>query len=273
MEPQVSATPVSNLSPTIVGLCNRLKSTADGREDSLDSGHTGNTGKQAGPPWANPESAQEQAPLDPEFSAGVSANDYARASNDQLLAAAKSSDHRAFEELSGRYLKSMRKRVYSMVRNPEDTEDVVQDTLLKAYRHLGDFRESCEFSTWITKIATNTALMFLRKRRSRAEASFYQACETDETWTMCDIPDPSPSTERTYARQETVEFMLHAVKRLPPVLRSILEQYHAQEKSLQEAADALGITVPSAKARLFRARRKLRSRLEGRQISFFDACY
>ena len=67
MELQDSGTPLSNFSPTIVGLWNRLKSTADSREDSLGSRHTGNTGKQAGPAWANPESAQEQAPLGPEF--------------------------------------------------------------------------------------------------------------------------------------------------------------------------------------------------------------
>jgi RNA polymerase sigma-70 factor (ECF subfamily) len=167
----------------------------------------------------------------------------------------------------------MRKRVYSIVRNHEDTEDVVQDSLLKAYRHLQDFRESCEFPTWITRIAINTALMLLRKRRSRAEVSFYQGGETDETWTMWDTPDPAPNTERTYARQEALEFVSRAVSHLPPLLRCALEQYHAQEQSLRESADRLAITVASAKSRLYRARRALRSKLEGQHISFFDACY
>jgi RNA polymerase sigma-70 factor (ECF subfamily) len=277
MELQDSVTPLTNPPIPLLGFCDRSNETAEGRKNSLDSGDTlaipSNTGKLAGRVLANPERAQGRASSDHEFSAGLSANDYARASDEQLLAAAKACDGRAFEELSGRYLKVMRKRVYRLVRNPEDTEDVVQDSLLKAFRHLLEFRESCEFSTWITKIAINTALMLLRRRRSRPEVSLHKACETDETWSMWDIPDPSPNTERTCARQEALQFVLRAVNRLPPLLRSAIEQYHAHGQSLPEVAHKLGITVASAKARLFRARRTLRSKLEGQHISFFDGCY
>ena len=73
--------------------------------------------------------------------------------------------------------------------------------------------------------------------------------------------------------QEALAFMSRAVKSLPPLYRSVLEQYHTREKSLQQAADTLGITVASAKSRLFRARRTLRSRLEEQRISILDACY
>jgi RNA polymerase sigma-70 factor (ECF subfamily) len=187
-----------------------------------------------------------------------------------LLTAAKSSDGRAFEELSYRHVGSIRKRVYSIVRNPEDTDDVVQDSLLNAYSHLHKFRESCSFSTWITRIAINTALMLLRKRKSRPEVSLDQSAEADQPWSTWELPDTSPNTERAYAMEEALEIMSRAVKRLPPEYRSVLEQYHAQERSLRETADRLGITIASAKSRLFRARRTLRSRLERRQISSFS---
>jgi RNA polymerase sigma-70 factor (ECF subfamily) len=222
---------------------------------------------------AGPESTATRAFSDDEFSEARWGRDYPRETDDQLLAAAKASDGQAFDELCGRHVGSIRKRVHSMVRNSEDTEDVLQDSLLKAYRHLGGFRESCSFSTWVTRIAINTALMHLRKRKLRREVPFDQVGETDQTWSTSEIPDPSPSTERTYARQETLEVMLRAVNRLPPHYRSLLEQYHAHERPLQEAAGKLGITITSAKARLFRARRTLRSMLERQRLSRFDACY
>ena len=276
MELQDSVTPLTNLPLSLLGDWDQLKNSTDDVEDSVDPEETialhSNTGNQAPRALANSESAQTQASFDDEFSAEQPGTDYARASEDQLLAAAKASDGRAFEELSNKYLRSIRKRVYSIVRNPEDTEDVVQDSLLKAYRHLPEFRQSCDFATWITKIAINTALMLLRKRRSRREVSFNQFGENDEKWSMWDIPDPAPNTEQAYARKETLAFMSRVVNGLPPVYRSVLEQYHAQEKSLRESADKLGITVASAKSRLFRARRRLRSRL-GQQISILDACY
>ena len=219
------------------------------------------------PDRARPESANRRAVLDVEIPPRLSESTYSNASDDQLLKAAKSDDGRAFEELSYRHLGSIRKRVYSIVRNPEDTDDVVQDSLLNAYRHLHKFRESCTFSTWITRIAINTALMLLRKRKSRPQVSLDQGAEVDRQWSTWEVPDPSPNTERAFAMAEAFEIMSLAVKRLRPEYRSVLEQCHTQERSLREAADRLGITVASAKARLFRARRTLRSRLDGRQIS------
>ena len=219
------------------------------------------------PDLACPESANNRAVSDVEIPTPLSESTYANASDQQLLTAAKSSDGRAFEELSHRHLGSIRKRVYRILRNPEDTDDVVQDSLLSAYSHLHEFRGSSTFSTWMTRIAVNTALMLLRKRKSRSEVSLDQGAEADQTWSTWEVPDPSPNTERAYAMEEALEIMSRAVKRLPPPYRSVLEQYHAQERSLREAADKLGITVASAKARLFRARRALRSRLQGCQIS------
>ena len=239
-----------------------------GQETSLPENH----GDALDP--ASLKSANRRVVLDVESQTLPSENpNNGRASEDQLLTAAKSSDGRAFEELSSRHLGSIRRRVYSIVRNPEDTEDVVQESLLRAYRHLHEFRASCSFSTWLTRIAINTALMLLRKRHARCEVSLDRGGEADQAWSTSEIPDPSPDMERAYATQEALESLSRAVKSLPPLYRNVLEQYHAHEKSIREAADKLGITVASAKARLFRARRTLRSRLEARNISTCDVCY
>jgi RNA polymerase sigma-70 factor (ECF subfamily) len=276
MELQHSVTPHPDLSLPLLSLWDRLKSTADNSEafdseDTLD--RHAEAGSHDGPAFDTSATAQQQPSTDQDFSGAQEEIDYLHRSDDQLLAAAKTSDGRAFEVLSGRYVGSIRKRVYRIVRNSDDTEDVVQDSLLKAYRHLQDFRASCGFSTWITRIAINTALMLLRKRKARPEVSFDHVGGVAQTWGTWETPDPSPDTERAYATREALEIMSRAVKTLPPLYRNVLEQYHVQEKSLREAADKLGITVASAKSRLFRARRALRARLEGQRISAFDACY
>jgi len=226
-------------------------------------------GQPQGPQPADP--AIVQLAFNDKSSVPQSRIDYARASDEHLIAAVKSSDGRAFEALCGRHTKSIRSVVYRIVRNSEDTEDVVQDSLLRAYCHLSEFRESCSFSTWITKIAINSALMLLRKRKTRLEVSLVQSGGPDQTEQIWDVPDPSPTTEQRYSRQKTLESMLSAVNRLPAVYRNILEQYHAQEKSLREVADTLGISVASAKSRLFRARRILRLKLRGQRLSISDA--
>jgi RNA polymerase sigma factor (sigma-70 family) len=83
---------------------------------------------------------------------------------------------------------------------------------------------------------------------------------------MWDIADPSSNIECGLATQEALNLLSRAVKGLPPTYRGVLEQYYLQEKSMREAADALGISIPTAKARLFRARRTLRSRLKAKKI-------
>src|SRR6202044_483498 len=93
------------------------------------------------------------------------------ASDDALIIAAQGGDHNAFVELCRRHSAVAKMKIFSIVRNHEDTEDALQDTLLRAYSHLSTFRRSCKFSTWLTAIGVNSALMILRKRRLRKETS------------------------------------------------------------------------------------------------------
>jgi len=277
MESQRSVNTSTNFAPFSgsPGPRERLKSTVVVLRDCSDlrlgpaSADTAQPAEQA---VAAPESAAKQPSIDNEFAPPRTGNDYSCATDEVLVAAAKSSDGRAFEELSGRHVRSIRRTVYRIVRNLEDTEDVMQDSLLKAYCSLPEFKGSCKFSTWITKIAVNSALMLLRRRKARLEASFIRGDAPDQTGQMWEIADPSTNIERGLATHEALNLLSGAVERLPPIYRDVLEQYHLQEKSMREAADTLGISIPTAKARLFRARRTLRSRLKAKKISVFDAC-
>lgn len=193
--------------------------------------------------------------------------------DEQLVASAKASDARAFAELSERYRGLIHKRVYNILLNREDAEDVLQNSLLKASCGLAGFKESCTFSTWITKIGINTARMLLRKRRIRGEISVVQRDGVDETERISDVPDRSHSVDRRYARQETLQFMKRALNGLSPHYKDVLEQFHFEEKSMRDAAEVLGISVASTKTRLFRGRRVLRSKLEGQRIAAVDASW
>jgi len=91
-------------------------------------------------------------------------------SDDELTTAAQGGDQQAFVELCGRHSSMVKNKILRIVRNHEDAEDALQDTLLRAYTRLASFRRSCKFSTWLTTIGVNSALMTMRKRRVAARS-------------------------------------------------------------------------------------------------------
>ena len=198
--------------------------------------------------------------------------EYSRASDGELLVAARGSDGRAFAELCRRHTRSIQMRVFRMLRNREDTEDVVQDAIYSAFVHLQCFRATCAFSTWLTQIAINAALMLMRKRRSRSETSYDQQSDQDQEWPIWEFTDRSPNPEQLYAKRQAIERIAVAVNLLSPRYRDLVQQFHGAEQSLQETAEKMGIKVGAAKSRLLRARLKIRSRLEKQKISFADTC-
>lgn len=199
--------------------------------------------------------------------------EYSQASDDELLAAARSSDGRAFAELCRRHAASIQKRIFRMLRNREDAEDVLQDSIYNAFVHLKCFRGTCRFSVWLTRIAINSALMLMRKRRSRSEISYDQRADQGQESLTWEFPDRSPNPEQICVKRQAIERMSVAVNRLSPRYRDLVQQFHGTEQPLQETAEKLGIKLGTAKSRLLRARLKIRSKLERQRISFADACH
>ena len=161
----------------------------------------------------------------------------------------------------------VKKRIFSIVRSHEDAEDALQDTLLKAYRHLDAFRRTCKFSTWLTSIGTNTALMMLRKRKTRKEGHFDVLNDESRTWDATELVDRSLDPERLHSRHQVILVMAQEVEKLRPNLRSIIEQHYAAECSLEESAKAFDISVGAVKSRLTRGRKTLRLYLRRRGLS------
>ena len=181
---------------------------------------------------------------------------------DELLTlAVKSGNGSAFVELSRRHSKRIQLRIYRILGNWEDTEDALQDSMLKAIKHLDQFRGDCAFSTWLTKIAMNSALMLMRKRRTRSLTSYDRTAETCDAFEPWEFPDHAPSPERLCAGREVQELLCSAIRRLPWPYRTALELYYTGNCSTNEIAQTLGISVGATKSRLLRARKTLRAKL------------
>ena len=182
-------------------------------------------------------------------------------SDDQLLSEAKSGDQQAFTELCLRYRRILMSKIYRIVRHPEDTEDVLQETLLKAYQHLQSFRGACSFSTWLLAIGTNVSLMLLRKRKTLHKNTCDVVAEDGETPVM-EWRDTAPDPEKRYMMYQTSQKVNHAVRRLSPQLRNVLEMYYKSELRLKDAAKLFGVSEGAAKSRILRARHMLRRSLK-----------
>jgi RNA polymerase sigma-70 factor, ECF subfamily len=176
-----------------------------------------------------------------------------------LIMAAKSGDRQAFDELWSRHSKTTFKMAYRITGSQNDAEDVVQDAWLRGYLHLNTFDGRSKFSTWLTRIAINSALGVLRRKRARPEISIeVREGETLQRW---EILDQSKNIEELYARHERIELLRDAISRLHPTLRNIVEIYQTNDRSLKETADIAGISVAATKSRLMWARRILRKTL------------
>jgi RNA polymerase sigma-70 factor, ECF subfamily len=175
-----------------------------------------------------------------------------------LVSAAKSGDTVAFVELSKRHSKMVLRRAYRIVKNWEDAEDVLQESLMRAFLHLKDFEERSSFSSWLTRIAINFALMSLRKKRGHIEISMEVINDDHEIRYRWEPKDPAESPESQCSRREREDLLAGAIRQLPPTLRQVVQLKLIDGRSGEEVSQTLGISVPAAKSRLARAKTALR---------------
>lgn len=182
-------------------------------------------------------------------------------SEDDLITAAQRGDQNAFVELCRRHSAGTKRKIFNILRNHEDTEDVLQDALLRAYTHLTSFRRSCRFSTWLTTIGVNSALMMLRKGKVRGEIYASKCSLNTETPEPLEFEDRAPGPEGIYLKQQTILLVRREIEKLKPSLRSVVSHYYESNCSVEETAMAHEISLGAAKSRLLRGRVRLRSSL------------
>jgi RNA polymerase sigma-70 factor, ECF subfamily len=175
----------------------------------------------------------------------------------ELVAAARSGSAAAFAELREIYATRVYRKLLIITKNREDAEDALQDTFLRAYKALHAFEERSSFYTWITTIATNSALMILRRRRIRSEVSFDRPDETEEEIPVFEFKDNGPSPEHICVYSQRYAHTLRSIGRLQPRLRQVIEMKMNGNCSAREIAQALQISEAAVKSRLSRARARL----------------
>jgi len=174
-----------------------------------------------------------------------------------LVAAAKNGNERAFEVLFKRYQRKTLAVVLRYIRVVEDAEDIVQQSFQQAFVHLCQFQGESSFSTWLTRIAINEALMLLRRQRALHEVPADDSSDREENARHLERPDPGPDPEASYARLERAQILTDALGNLRPGLRRTVELRDLGELSTSETARRMGLSVAGVKARVFHARRKL----------------
>lgn len=184
-----------------------------------------------------------------------------------LVIAAKNGNDRAFETLVERYRGRIIAIALRFTRVEEDAEDAAQLSFQKAYFRLHTFEGKSSFSTWLTRIAINEALMLRRRTRRQRQISIDEhsidghSIEAETGSASLEIQDSRPDPEASCAQGERARILLEAIDKLRPALRKAIELRELTELSTEETAGHLGISVGAVKARLFHGKRELREAL------------
>jgi RNA polymerase sigma-70 factor (ECF subfamily) len=175
------------------------------------------------------------------------------------IALARAGDSEAFRALVERHSRAVYRLAHRMTGNPQDAEDVVQETFLKAYRQLGRFESRANFSTWLHRIAVNCAIDLIRGRRHQEAGHDAADLETLDT---ADDRRVDPSPERLMLSTEVQQQVARAMDGLTPMERAAFVLRHFEGHSIEEISRALGLKANAAKHSIFRAVRKMRLALE-----------
>jgi RNA polymerase sigma-70 factor (ECF subfamily) len=177
-----------------------------------------------------------------------------------LVVAAKNGDEQAFETLFKRYQRKTLAVVLRYTRVVEDAEDIVQQSFYKAFVHLCQFQGESSFSTWLTRIAINEALMFLRRIAAVREVLIDDIRDAESADSL-DIPDSNADPETRCSQREEARILSQAVRNLRPALRTTIMLRELRELSTSETARRMGLSVGTVKGRIFRGKRQLRQKL------------
>jgi RNA polymerase sigma-70 factor (ECF subfamily) len=179
-----------------------------------------------------------------------------------LVHASKNGDVAAFEQLVKRYDRKLLRIAQSVTHNREDSQDAVQEAFLKAYQHLADFREACQFSTWLIRITVNQALIKLRKQRGAGGASLDEDFGDEGDFLPKEVTDWAPNPEQLCWASELRDILRNALEELRcPISRTVFILRDIEGLTIDQTAVALNMTQTAVKARLWRVRLQLREAL------------
>ena len=183
--------------------------------------------------------------------------------DDELVFLAQGGESTAFSELARRHYRYCIGLARKIMRNSADAEDEVQNSFINAFDHLSELERKCAFRSWLSKIVVNQCLQSFRRSRSRRFVSadaFVRFADRNKKCTH-EYADQRKTAEQSLMESETRAEALGQARRLPPLLRNVLELSTLQDLPMTVVCDRLQITSAAARSRLVRARVELRRRL------------
>lgn len=191
----------------------------------------------------------------------VSMHELAR-EDDQLVEEALGGNALSFQLLVERY----QERIFALARHytksAVEVEDIAQDTFLKAYRRLGSFQRQSSFSTWLYRIAVNTALDFLKRTgRSPVQAVEDPELTAAPVGALAGSGVAIAAPDANLRREELARVTQRVLEELPEIFRTVLVLREFEDLSYQEMAEVLGISIGTVESRLFRARARFKEAL------------
>jgi RNA polymerase sigma-70 factor, ECF subfamily len=178
----------------------------------------------------------------------------------EVLADARNGDRDAMAELFRRYYPSSIRIARGVLRSEDECLDVVQSAYLSAFQKFDSFREEASFKTWLTRIVVNQCLMHLRRLTRRRSLLSLDNPGYGEG--ELPVPDRTPNPEELASTAEVGKALKDAAARLPKHIRDVFTRCSIRELSLEDTAQARGLTVANTKTRMFRARSRMRVELK-----------
>jgi RNA polymerase sigma-70 factor (ECF subfamily) len=180
---------------------------------------------------------------------------------EMLIQRIRNGEHGLFYELIRPYERRVYSAAFAILRNEADAEDVAQEAVLKAFKHLRQFRAEARFGTWLTQITINQARMWRRKEHADRMEPIVDRQDEEGNYTPRDFADWREVPLETLERKEVRQKLAEALASLGEKYRETFVLRDMQQLSIEEAAKALGISTASVKTRLLRARLMLRDLL------------
>ena len=169
-----------------------------------------------------------------------------------LIAGLKAHEAWACEQLIANYADMVYRVCYRILQDPQEAEDAMQETFITVYRYIDSFRGDARLSSWLYRVAANTALSMLRSRKRKQGLNV--SMETEEGETLPIIDEQVIVPDEWLLREENIQLLREALDAMSPKLRAALVLYELEGLSMKETAEALGISESAAKLRVHRGR-------------------
>lgn len=178
-----------------------------------------------------------------------------------LIKEALGGKEKAFKLLVSRHREAIYHVILKIVHNPEEARDLLQETFMKAFGALSTYKSEYRFTTWLYRIAANSSIDYLRKKKIDS-LSLDQPFKTKEGTVGIELPDWTYNPETDLVSRQRMISINEAIESLPKKYREVIVYRHKQDKSYEQIAEILGIPVGTVKARIFRARELLKKKLK-----------